>query len=274
MVEIVGGIFTNSFAILSDAFHDLGDCAAIGCAYILEKISKKEPDEQYTYGYRRYTLISAIITSIILVCGSVIVILGSVKRFNNPEEINGLGMLIIAVLGVVINGVAVLRTRDGKGANEKAISLHLLEDVLGWAAVLVGSVFIYAFKWHFVDGVLSLGIAVFMLVESIKNLKNIFSILLEKVPSGFSVSEFKEQLSVVEGSEEINHIHIWSLDGEELIATIHVQLSEGADFDVYKSVKSQVEQISREAGIRHLTVQIDVYENYDDKISDTDISEN
>ena len=165
VVEIVGGILTNSFAILSDAIHDLGDCAAIGCAYILEKVSEKAPDEKYTYGYRRYTLVSAIITSVILVGGSVFVIFGAVERLSEPREIHGLGMLIIAVLGVIINGAAVLRTHKGKGANEKAKSLHMLEDALGWVAVLIGSIFIYAFKWYFVDSVLSFAIAVFLLVN-------------------------------------------------------------------------------------------------------------
>ncbi len=266
VVEIVGGIFTNSFAILSDAIHDLGDCAAIGCAYVLEKISKKAPDQKYTYGYRRYTLVSAIITSLILVGGSVFVILGSIERLGEPRKIHGLGMFVIAVLGVVINGVAVLRTHKGKGANERAISLHMLEDVLGWVAVLIGSVFIYAFEWYFVDGVLSFVIAVFLLIESAKNLKDVFGILLEKAPRDFLMDEFKEKLSHIDGVEGIHHLHIWSLDGEKLMATLHVKLSEGADLNTYKLVKSQVEHISHEAGIEHLTVQIDV-----DECSDSDI---
>ncbi len=258
VVEIVGGVFTNSFAILSDAIHDLGDCAAIGCAYILEKVSEKAPDEKYTYGYRRYTLVSAIITSLILVGGSVFVILGSVERLGEPREIHGLGMLIIAVLGVIINGMTVLRTHKGKGANEKAISLHMLEDVLGWVAVLIGSVFIYAFKWYFVDAILSLAIAVFLLVESAKNLKDVFGILLEKTPADFPVDEYKRKLSKIEGAEGIHHLHIWTLDGEKMMATLHVKLTEDADLNTYKDVKTQVEHISREAGIEHLTIQIDV----------------
>lgn len=257
-VEAVGGLFTNSFAILSDAFHDLGDCVAIGCAYVLEKFSKKKPDEKYTYGYRRYTLVSAIITSVVLVAGSVIVITGSVERLAEPRTINGLGMLIIAVLGVVINGAAVLRTHKGTGANEKAISLHMLEDVLGWIAVLVGSVFIYAFKWYFVDAVLSFGIAVFLLVESFKNLKEVFGILLEKAPSDFSAEEYKSKISAIDGAGEVHHLHVWSLDGEKLMATLHVRLCEDADMETYKRVKQEVEHISEEEGIEHLTVQIDV----------------
>ncbi len=260
VVEAVGGLLTNSFAILSDSVHDLGDCAAIGCAYVLEKISKKAPDEKYTYGYRRYTLVSAIITSVVLVFGSAVVIFGSVERLKNPREIHGLGMLIIAVLGVIINGVAVLRTHKGTGANEKAISLHMLEDVLGWVAVLVGSVFIYALKWYFVDGLLSLAIAVFLLIESVKNLKDVFGILLEKTPEDFSVEEYKSRLSEVAGAEEIHHLHIWSLDGEKMLATLHIKIPDTADLETYKRVKTHIERVSREAGIEHLTLQIDIGE--------------
>lgn len=259
-VEAVGGILTNSFAILSDSFHDLGDCAAIGCAYALEKISKKAPDEKYTYGYRRYTLVSAIITSVVLAVGSAVVILGSVERLKEPREIHGLGMLMIAVLGVIINGAAVLRTHKGTGANEKAISLHMLEDVLGWIAVLVGSVFVYAFKWYFVDGLLSLAIAVFLLFESLKNLKEVFGILLEKTPEDFSAEGYKQCLCEIEGAEGIHHLHVWSLDGEKMLATLHVKMSENSDIEAYKRVKSEVERVSREAGIGHLTLQIDIGE--------------
>ncbi len=260
IVEIVGGILTNSFAILSDAIHDLGDCAAIGCAYFLEKFSRKAADEKYTYGYRRYSLVSAIITSLILVGGSFFVIFGSVERLGNPREIHGLGMLVVAVLGVIINGAAVLRMRKGKGANEKTISLHMLEDVLGWVAVLAGSVLIYAFEWYFIDGILSLCIAVFLLAESVKNIKEVFGILLQKVPEEFSVETYRQKLSEIEGAQEIYHLHIWSLDGEKLTATLHVRLSDGADMKKYSIVKSQIEKISYEAGIEHLTVQLDVGE--------------
>lgn len=260
IVEAVGGVLTNSFAILSDSVHDLGDCVAIGCAYVLEKISKKAPDKKYTYGYRRYTLVSAIITSVVLVFGSAVVILGSVERLKNPREIHGLGMLIIAVLGVIINGAAVLRTHKGTGANEKAISLHMLEDVLGWVAVLVGSVFIYTLKWYFVDGLLSLAIAVFLLIESVKNLKEVFGILLEKTPEDFSVEEYKNRLSEVAGAEEIHHLHIWSLDGEKMLATLHIKIPDTADLETYKHVKKHIEQVSTEMGIEHLTLQIDIGE--------------
>ena len=256
-VEIAGAFFTNSFAILSDAVHDFGDCIAIGFAYVMERFSNKAPDEKYTYGYRRYSLVSAVVTSFILVVGSVFVIGGSVGRIIQPKEVHGLGMVIIAVLGVVINGAAVIKTRSGTGMNEKAISLHLLEDVLGWLAVLVGSVLIFFFKWYFIDGVLSVLIAVVLIVESAKTIKDIFAVFLEKTPEGIDVKSLKKELEEIEGVENTHHIHVWSLDGEKNMATMHLKTRRCTNLEDCEKVKKQAEEISRKYGIHHLTVQID-----------------
>ncbi len=257
-VEIAGGFLTNSFAILSDAVHDFGDCIAIGFAYIMERFSNKAPDEKYTYGYRRYSLVSAVITSLILVVGSIFVIAGSVSRITQPKEVHGLGMVVIALFGVVINGIAVLRTRSGTGVNEKAISLHLLEDVLGWIAVLVGSVLIYFFEWYFIDGVLSVLIAVVLIVESAKTIKDIFMVFLERTPEGMNVNALKSELESIDTVENTHHLHVWSLDGEKVMATMHLRLKGYTDIESYEDVKMQAEAVCRRYGIDHLTVQIDL----------------
>ncbi len=256
-VEVIGGLLTNSFAILSDAVHDCGDCAAIGFAYLMEKFSNKAPDEKYTYGYRRYSLLSAIITSVILILGSVLIIVGAIKRFSDPKEIQGLGMVLIAVFGVVINGIAVAKTHKGKGVNERAISLHLLEDVLGWIAVLIGSLFVYFFKWYFVDGLLSVLIAGFLLFESTRNIKEIFTILLEKTPDNVDVASFRTEVEKIEGVEDMHHLHIWSLDGEKTMATVHIKLCKDSNLDELERVKAQVEALAKEFLIEHITIQID-----------------
>ncbi len=257
-VEIFGGFFTNSFAILSDAVHDLGDCVAIGFAYFMEKLSKKAPDEKYTYGYRRYSLLSAAATSVLLVVSSIFVVCGSVMRLDEPQEVKGGWMLLVAIFGVIINGTAVFVTHKGTGANERAVSLHMLEDVLGWVAVLIGSVLIYLFKWYFVDGILSLCIAGFLLIHSVINIKNVFAILLEKTPEGFDVKGYRDSLYMIEGVQDIHHLHIWSLDEERIMASLHVRLCEGSDITDYARVKKEVEEQSKERGIGHLTVQIDI----------------
>ncbi len=258
LVEVAGGILTGSFAIISDAVHDFGDCAAIGCAYFLEKFSDKKADEKYTYGYRRYSLVSALITSGILLVGSVFVVVGAIFRMEQSREINGIGMLIIAVLGIVINGAAALRTSKGNGANEKAINLHMLEDVLGWIAVLVGSILISAFKWYFVDTLLSLCIAIFLIVHSLKNIAEVFGILLEKTPSDFSVDEYRAQLKEIESVENANHIHVWSLDGEKILATVCLGISGEISTQKYLRIKTAAEKLSENFSIDHLILQIDL----------------
>ncbi len=257
-VEIIGGLLTNSFAILSDAIHDFGDCVAIGFAYFMEKLSQKSPDEKYTYGYRRYSLLSAIVTSFILVLGSVFIIIGAVRRFGEPKEIQGAGMLIIAVFGVIINGAAVLRTHKGFGANEKAISMHLLEDVLGWIAVLIGAALIYFFQWNFVDGILSILIAGFLLFESSKNIIEVFGILLEKTPVDVDASQVKKDITALDGVKNVHHMHIWSLDGVKNMATLHVEIDENPSIELYKRIKADVQDICVNSGIEHLTIQIDI----------------
>ena len=257
-VEIFGGFFTNSFAILSDAVHDLGDCVAIGFAYVMEKLSKKAPDEKYTYGYRRYSLLSAVATSVLLVVSSAFVICGAVVRLGEPVEVKGGAMLLVALFGVVINGAAVVVTHKGTGANERAVSLHMLEDVLGWVAVLIGSALIYAFKWYFIDGILSLCIAAFLIIHSVINIKDVFAILLEKTPKDFDVQAYKDGLYSIDGVQDVHHLHIWSLDGERVMASLHVRLYENADMTAYARVKKEVEELSENMGVGHLTVQIDV----------------
>lgn len=257
IIEIVGGLLTNSFAIVSDSIHDLGDCAAIGFAYVLERHSKKVADDKYTYGYRRYSLVSALVTSVILVAGSVGVITGSISRLTEPKVVDGLGMLVIAVFGLVINGIAAFKTSKGKGINEQAISLHILEDVLGWATVLVGSIFVYAFEWYFVDAILSFGIAVFLLINATKHLWEVLKVLLQRVPVEFDISEYKSKIQNISGIERINDLHIWSLDGETTIATLHIKINEDAALEDYKRIDNAVREESDLFNINHLTVQID-----------------
>lgn len=257
-IEIAGGIITNSFAIISDAIHDLGDCGAIGLAFFFEKFSQKKPDKKYTYGYKRYSLLSAIITSLILVIGSVAIIFGSIQRIKNPEEIKSLPMLIIAVFGVLINGIAAFKTSHGSGANEKAINLHMLEDVFGWIAVLIGSIFIHLFQWYFIDTLLSLVISAFLLFHSAKNILYTVSILLEKTPYDFNFEDYEAEISKLPGVENVHHIHVWSLDDETILATIHITLSKDFFPEKYSEVQKIVIEASKKLGINHITLQIDI----------------
>ena len=251
--ELIGGIFTNSISIMSDAVHDFGDALSIGISLILEKISKKKPDEKYTYGYARYSVLGALITTIVLTVGSLLVIAGGIDRIVNPKTINYNGMIIFAILGVVINFCAAYFTKDGDSINQKAVNLHMLEDVLGWIVVLIGSILMKFTDISLIDSIMSIGIAVFILINAFKNLKEILDLFLEKIPKNLSVEEIKKHLLEINEIIDIHHIHIWSMDGVNNYSTMHI-VTEDRNI---KELKNKIREEMRKLGICHTTIEIE-----------------
>lgn len=229
--ELIGGIFTRSVAILSDSVHDFGDAVSIGISYFLEKKSRTAADDSHTYGYRRYSVLGGLITTVILMVGSVVMIIESVKRIIAPVVIDYRGMLILAVIGVVINLIAAFVTREGDSINQRSVNLHMLEDVLGWIVVLVGAVIMNFTDIGIIDSLMSIGVAAFIFYSALKNLIKIADIFLEKTPENIDIPELTAHLSEVEGVEDIHHLHIRSIDGFNHYATFHVvtQVSDPAD---------------------------------------------
>ena len=250
--EFFGGIFTGSVAIVSDAIHDVGDATSIGISYFLEKKSKRKPDEKYTYGYLRYSVIGSVITTLILLVGSVIVIINAFNKIMNPTEINYKGMIIFAVFGLVINFIAAFVTHGGGSLNQKAVNLHMLEDVLGWAVVLVGAVIMNFTDIRILDPIMSIGVSVFIFINAFKNLKEVLDLFLEKTPHGVSVEKIKTHISEVDGVEGVHHIHIWSMDGNSNFATMHIVTNE----DGHK-IKEKVREELSEHGISHATLELE-----------------
>lgn len=171
VLEFIGGIFTGSIAIISDAVHDLGDAAIIGVSYFLEKKSRKYAEAGSDFESARYSLLGSLITTLVLLTGSVIVICNAVIRIFNPVEINYNGMIIFAIFGVAVNSVAAFVTREGDSLNQKAVNLHMLEDVLGWAVVLIGAVIMRFTDITILDPLMSIGVAVFIVINAARNLK-------------------------------------------------------------------------------------------------------
>ena len=251
--ELFGGIFTGSVAILSDAVHDVGDAASIGVAYFLEKKSKREPDSRYTYGYARYSVIGGVITTLILLVGSVLVVAGAIERIVSPNEINYNGMIIFAFLGVCVNLVAAFFTREGDSINQKAVNLHMLEDVLGWVIVLMGAIVMRFTDFALLDPVMSIAVAVFIFANACKNLKEALDVFLEKAPHSIDTDELKEHISEIEGVLDVHHMHVWSMDGEHNYATMHIVVSG----DVH-AVKESVRKELKEHGIGHATLETEI----------------
>ena len=240
--EFLGGLFTNSISILSDSLHDLGDAISIGISYFMEKKSKKHADNKYTYGYIRYSVLGGVITTTILLVGSILVIVGAVKRIINPVEVNYSGMIILAIIGVILNFIAAYVTREGDSINQKAVNLHMLEDVLGWIVVLIGAIIMNFTDIRIIDPIMSIGVAIFILINSLKNLKRVLDLFLEKTPEDVDIEELKEHLLNINGVDDIHHIHVWSIDGYNNYATMHI-VSKSKDINkIKKEIREELEE--------------------------------
>ena len=250
--ELVGGIITGSVAIASDAIHDLGDAASIGISYALERKSKKQPNDIYTYGYARYSVIGGVITTLILLFGSATVIINAVNKIIDPTEINYNGMIIFAVIGACVNFGAAFFTREGDSINQRAVNLHMIEDVLGWIVVLIGAVIMRFTDFIIIDPIMSICVAIFILVNAVKNLKEILDLFLEKVPRCIDINEIKEHILAIDGVIDVHHIHIWSLDGQSHYSTMHIVTD--ANFIL---IKEKVREELVEHGIVHTTLELE-----------------
>ena len=257
IIEFIGGAITNSVAIISDSIHDMGDAMSIGVSFFLERISAKSPDNKYTYGYIRYSVLGSIITTFILLGGSVLVIYNAIGRLVNPVEINYNGMIGFAVLGVSINFLAAYFTKEGDSLNQKSVNLHMLEDVLGWVVVLAGAIIMRFTDIKIIDPILSIGVAIFILINSLKTLKEVVDLFLEKTPNNIDIDENEEHLLEIKGVIDVHHIHIRSIDGFNNYATMHIVV----DGD-YKQIKDKIKEELEEHGIAHTTIE---FEGKDEK---------
>ena len=240
--EFLGGILTNSVAILSDSIHDLGDALSIGISYFTERKSKKNADNKYTYGYIRYSVLGGVITTTILIVGSILVILGAVKRLFNPVEVNYNGMIVFALVGVVLNFLAAYTTREGDSINQKAVNLHMLEDVLGWIVVLIGAIIMNFTDIRILDSIMSIGVALFILINALMNLRQVLDLFLEKTPKDINIEKLKKHLLEIDGVDDIHHIHVWSIDGFNNYATMHIVTKSQNIKTLKKKIREELEE--------------------------------
>lgn len=250
IVEIFGGLYTGSVAILSDAVHDLGDAASIGVSYFLERKSKGQPDETHTYGYGRYSVLGGVITTVILLVGSILVIVHAVEKIIRPTPVKYDGMIAFAVFGVMVNFLAAYVTREGDSINQKAVNLHMLEDVLGWAVVLVGAIVMKFTDFVLIDPLMSIAVAAFIFVNAFKTLKEVLDLFLAKTPQGIDIGDLKSHVMSLAGVEDVHHVHIWSLDGHHHFATMHVVTDQDPQV-----IKQAVREELQEHGISHVTIE-------------------
>ena len=271
LIELIGGIFTNSISIMADSIHDLGDAISILISLVLEKISKKKPNQDYTFGYLRFSVLGALITSSILFIGSFLVIANAITRLINPIEVNYDGMLVLALIGIIVNLTATYVTSRSNSLNERAVSLHMLEDVLGWFSVFIGSIVIRFTNLYIIDPILSILVSLFILVNVLKKYENIFEILLQKKPEQIDELNIKNKILEINEIKDIHHIHIWTIDGINNYITLHVLISDNILVNKLEEIKKKINVILKENNINHSTIEFETKEckkNYCDIKSD------
>ncbi len=255
IVEAIGGWLTNSIAVLTDAVHDLGDSLVLGAAWYLQGVATRGRDTRYSYGYARYSMLGGWLASVILIVGALFMFTVSIPRLFTPVEPHALGMMGIAVFGLVMNGLAAWRLHGGITLNERGAYLHLLEDVLGWAAVLVGAVVIHYTGWAVLDPLMSMGISLYILFNAIGTLRKGTAILMQAQPAGIDAQELEAALTAIPGVRALADMHTWSLDGRLVVASVHLEV-EAIAMDEARAIKTEARSILHAQGIHHATIEL------------------
>lgn len=257
LIEIVGGIYTGSLAILSDALHDLGDSLSIGLSWYFQKLSEKGRDKKFSYGYKRFSLLGAIINSIVLLVGSGIILSQAIPALFAPETVDAKGMMFLAIFGIIVNGAAVLKLRKGSSINEEVISLHLLEDVLGWVAVLIGSLVMMFWDLPIIDPILSLLIAVYIIYNAFRNLRKSTLIILQAKPNEVDIDQIHKALLSISEITGVHDCHVWSMDGEYNVLSAHLVIEKEISMDEMANIKSKAKSLLKQEHIDHATFEFE-----------------
>ena len=250
---IAGGVFGSS-AVLADSVHDLGDAIAIGISAFLESISNREEDSHYTLGYKRFSLLGAMITAVILMTGSVLVILENIAKIFHPQPVNDEGILWLGIIAIIINVLASLVIRKGQTKNESILSLHFLEDTLGWVAVILMAIVLRFTDWYILDPLLSLAISFFILSKALPRFWSTLKIFLDAVPEGVDIQKIKTDLAELDHVASVNQLNLWTMDGLEKNAIVHVCLKE---MEHMETCKESIRIFLKDCGFQNITIEVD-----------------
>lgn len=257
IIEFIGGWLTNSTAIMADAVHDLGDTLAIGSAWLLQKMGAKKASNTFTYGYKRLSLLGALINGVVLITGSVWILAEAIPRLSSPEMPMAEGMFLFAIFGMAVNGFAAYKLSKGETLNERILNWHLIEDVLGWFAVLIVSVVLMFVEWPILDPILSIAFTLFILFNVAKNLVVTVKLFLQGVPSEKISQNIAQQLKSIPEIKDIHHVHFWSLDGEKHVLTAHVELKEITDVSTLITLKACILEKLKDFDLAHTTIEFE-----------------
>lgn len=258
IIEFIGGVLTNSTAIMADAVHDLGDSLSIGLAWILAKLGNKPVSQNFSYGYKRLSLFGSLINGIVLIAGSAWVLYQSIPRIFDPEMPMSEGMLALSIFGIAVNGFAAFKLSKGKTMNEKVLNWHLLEDVLGWVAVFIVSIVLMFVEWPILDPILAIGFTLFILFNVLRNVGSTLKLFLQGVPDKALAKKIEDKLKSVPEFQSFHHLHLWSLDGEHHVLTVHIKLNASVSLEDQRNLKSRLSLVLSEFELSHTTVEFEL----------------
>lgn len=259
IIEFIGGVLTNSTAIMADAVHDLGDSLSIGLAWILAKLGNKPASQNFSYGYKRLSLLGALINGIVLIAGSAWVLYQSIPRLSDPEMPVTEGMLALSIFGIAVNGFAAFKLSRGQTINEKVLNWHLLEDVLGWVAVFIVSIVLMFVEWPILDPILAIGFTLFILFNVLRYVGSTLKLFLQGVPDKNLAKKIEDKLKSIPEFHSFHHLHLWSLDGEHHVLTVHIELYADISLECQRSLKSQLSHELGEFDLSHTTVEFEFH---------------
>ena len=256
VLEVIGGLISGSIAILADSLHDFADSLSLGAGWYFENKSKKGSNDKYSYGYARFSLLGAMINAVTLLLGSIYIVYASIDRIINPEMPDAYWMLGISILGISLNGIGVWKLKSGKSMNKQVMMIHLLEDALGWVAVLIGSVVLLFYNIPVLDPILAIVINLTVLIFAISKLIRALKIMLQKVPSNINIPELRQKILCLDKVKEVSHLHVWSLTEEKMVVTVHVQVSDVRSLKEAGAIKSQIRNIFNDLDTEHISIDL------------------
>ncbi len=262
IIEFIGGLLTNSTAIMADAVHDLGDSLSIGSAWVLNRLARKGANPSFTYGYKRLSMLGALINGMVLILGSIWVLLQAIPRIFDPVMPEVEGMLALAVLGVAVNGFAAYKLSAGETLNERVLNWHLLEDVLGWVAVLIVSVVLMFVEVAILDALLAVSFTLYILFNVVSNTAIAVKLFLQAAPESGLIEKVRYELMSLNSVDSIHHEHAWSLDGESTVYTAHLVMGSPLDCAAQVEIKNQISQVLEKFSFAHTTIELEFPEEY------------
>jgi cobalt-zinc-cadmium efflux system protein len=258
IAQVIGGILSGSLALMSDALHNFSDVLSLGFSYIAHKLSKKEASVNQTFGYKRAELIAAFVNAMTLIIVALFLIYGATDRFFNPHIITSDLVIWLSLLGIILNGLSVLMLKEDadKNINMKSAYLHLFTDMLASVAVLIGGLLMKYFQWYWVDSVMTLIIAVYLIIVGLDLLITSTKMLMLFTPSHIDINEIIDEVHKIQGVGKLHHIHVWYLNDDELHLEAHLDCLEDIKMSEFNEMLHQLEHVLLDKfQINHINIQ-------------------